>query len=132
MREKWRNIKDFPHYQVSNFGNVHSLLSNKILSKVLRDKRKKGKCYYMVAIYNEEGIRKNLQVHRLVAEAFIRNPTKLPVVNHKYLNKLNNNVENLEWCTVEHNNRHWHAAQRKTVPYMGITVNPKTNQLAFL
>jgi hypothetical protein len=44
--------------------------------------------------------------HRLVAEYFISNPKKLPIVNHKDGNKLNNNIDNLEWVTVSENNYH--------------------------
>lgn len=43
------------------------------------------------------------RVHRLVAEYFIDNPNNLPEVNHKDENKLNNDVSNLEWCSVEYN-----------------------------
>ena len=36
--------------------------------------------------------------HRLVAEAFIPNPNGFSEINHKDENKLNNTVDNLEWC----------------------------------
>lgn len=52
-------------------------------------------------------------VHRLVAEAFIPNSAMLPCVNHKDENKKNNDVENLEWCSVQYNNTYNNLALKK-------------------
>ena len=54
--------------------------------------------YYHVTIKN-----KNFTVHRIIAKAFIPNPKKMSVINHKNGNKLDNNIENLEWCTRSEN-----------------------------
>lgn len=50
--------------------------------------------------------RQNKYVHRLVAEAWIPNPKNLPFVNHINANKIDNRVENLEWCTASQNMLH--------------------------
>lgn len=49
---------------------------------------------------------KAIKLHRLLAICFIPNPKELPVINHKDGNKQNNNLKNLEWCTVKHNCQH--------------------------
>lgn len=104
--EIWKDIKGYEGlYQVSNTGKVKSLKRNTNNQYCNKDKERK---YYNIHGYLQiilckEGKKQSSLVHRLVAETFIPNPDKLPCVNHKDENKLNNNVENLEWCTYEYN-----------------------------
>lgn len=49
------------------------------------------------------GKNKMVLAHRLIAKHFIPNPLNLPQVNHKDGNRLNNSVDNLEWCTCKEN-----------------------------
>lgn len=44
-------------------------------------------------------------VHRLVGFIWLTNPDNLPVINHIDHDKLNNDVDNLEWCTYSHNSK---------------------------
>lgn len=45
-------------------------------------------------------------VHIIIAQTFLINNNKKQTVNHKDGNKLNNNIDNLEFCSQSENNKH--------------------------
>lgn len=102
MSEVWKDIKGFEgKYQVSNFGRVKSLnYARRGYSKILKPNTNHS---YPFVNLSKNDIGRSYNIHRLVAEAFIDNPQNLPMVNHKDENRLNNHVDNLEWCTSSYN-----------------------------
>lgn len=105
----WKEVKGYEGlYLVSNTGLVKSLFRYK---KILKPNITKNG-YATVELF-KKGNSKRICVHRLVAEAFLQNPKKLPQVNHKDENKLNNNVSNLEWCTAKYNMNYGEAAKTR-------------------
>lgn len=108
--EIWKDIENYKGiYQVSTFGRVKSLSRYFVRSngeplfcksKILKPQIIRG--YYYVRL-QYKGDYKTILLSRLVAQAFIPNPDNLPEVNHKDENKLNNRVDNLEWCTRKYN-----------------------------
>jgi hypothetical protein len=102
MTEIWEDIVinniDY-NYEISNKGNVRNSNTKKILKPFLRTG------YYCIGLSINSIINK-FSIHTLVATMFIDNSNNCKVINHIDGNKLNNNVENLEWCTYKENTSH--------------------------
>ncbi|AYV85565.1 MAG: DNA-directed RNA polymerase subunit 2 [Satyrvirus sp.] len=106
-KEIW---KSFPvelfkdKYEVSNRGRIQNMESKYILKPILRNG-------YHYCSLSTKGKNRSYRTHRIVAEAFVKNPDKKKnkIVNHLDGNRLNNYYKNLEWTTIKGNNEH--AAQ---------------------
>lgn len=111
--EIWKDIPGYEgYYQVSNKGNVKSVeriihcgLNHSVVRHINEFIMKpyNGNSGYLTVILQRNGKNRLWLIHRLVALTFIDNPGGLECVNHKDENKLNNSVENLEWCTNGYN-----------------------------
>jgi hypothetical protein len=113
-------------YEVSNTGRIKSLartvsigLGRKQSKPNLYKKQHIGiHGYYSTGLSNG-GKTKTVLVHRIVAEAFLPNPQGFRCVNHKDGNKLNNNLDNLEWCSHSQNEIHAYETGLKKGAWFG-------------
>lgn len=110
VNEYFANLKGYEDiYMISNYGTIKSTdryVKNKngyrkIYGKILKARVDKYGYLRIGLIKNKK--QKHYLVHRLVAETFIPNPDKFPIINHKDGNKLNNHISNLEWCNQSYN-----------------------------
>ena len=112
--ETYKDIKGFEgYYQVSNLGNIKSLIRDKIMpngsiikcgNKIL-SQRKTNSGYYQTMLC-KNGVKKFFMSHRLVLESFSINKNNLPQVNHINGVKIDNRLENLEWISRRDNQLH--------------------------
>lgn len=103
MIEVWKDIKGYEGlYQVSDKGNVRSLnYRNTGACKNMTLKNQNRGYLHVVLAKDHEN--KSFLVHRLVATAFLHCEIENMTVNHIDENIFNNNVNNLEWCSLNDN-----------------------------
>ena len=124
--EKWKVVKDFEAYEVSNLGRVRRRLPGKsnrakVGSVIKSFPNTKG---YSNIILCVDRTRTTKQVHRLVAEAFLPNPLKLPHVNHKK-EKPDNRACSLEWRSTA---GHGQDQARRGQHGSGVTYKKRTGR----
>lgn len=97
ITEEWRSCKDHPDYEVSNLGRVrkgHRILAITTIPKY----------GYVMVQFTAKPRQKKVYVHRLVAFAFLPEPSSGQVdVDHVDNDKANNAVTNLQWLSRQEN-----------------------------
>lgn len=116
--EEWKPIAGYEGlYEVSSLGRVRSvdckrthLMNGKSVRRTQRGKVLKqcfdGQHHYLHVGLCKDGVSRTVNVHRLVAMAFVENPHGLQEINHIDEDKTNNRSNNLEWCNHEYNNHY--------------------------
>jgi hypothetical protein len=117
LQEIWKPVYGYEeYYEVSNLGNIrtierfvvlptHSYLKKQKMLTQFKD----GRGYNHVKLYDGKGKPKSFTTHKVVAITFLDNPECHPEINHKDGNKLNNNLDNLEWSSRSDNIKHSYA-----------------------
>lgn len=99
----FKPIPGYEGYMATEDGRIWSCKRDKFLCPA---RHKRG----YLQVHTTYGVAK---VHRLIALAFIPNPSNFPCINHKDEDKENNRADNLEWCTVSYNNAYGIGAENR-------------------
>lgn len=127
--EEWKDVVGWEGiYLISNLGRVkslkrivpHSHSGYKTIPEKVMTINKAINGYLMVKLSKGNKLF-NTIVHRLVAIAFIPNPENKPEVNHKWGDKEDTRVSELEWVTKSENAIHSYDVMKRTksAPMLG-------------
>ena len=131
-KEQWKQIPEFPRYQISNYGRIKSFTSSlHPEGKILKPHKVREYLVVQLAAGTERGKNgyKMKQVHRLVAEAFIPIPDELsgytidklqvdhiiPISNGGGIRNLETGEYNLRWVTPKQNTNNPLTLQNKAM-----------------
>lgn len=121
-KEIWSQVVGYEGlYEISTFGRVKRLsrfitdsLGRNILLKerflVTQISKVTG---YPYVNLSKDGNTKSLNIHKLIADAFIPNPLNLPCINHIDEIRSNSVLSNLERCDYSYNNSYGSARDKR-------------------
>lgn len=112
--EKWAKINFESEYEylISTDGRIKMMAHvrrwidgrhHNIPDRIIKTCKTPRTGYECVVLYSRPKVKTQMKVHRLMCLTFLDNPDNKPFVNHKDGDRMNNKLENLEWCTISEN-----------------------------
>ena len=111
-------VEGYPDYMIYEDGRVWSKYGKGKFLKTFVN----GCGYVVVGLY-KDGKAKHMTIHRLLGKAFIPNPENKPCIDHKDINRQNNDISNLRWATYSENNHNIKAYG--AIPFKGVAKDGK-------
>ena len=125
MDEVWKDVHvrhDCSNYEVSNTGKVRNKVKQRLLKGWVNPNG-----YTIIEFKNNEGERRRVGLHVLLAEAFHPNVEKKPIVDHTNRQRNDNRLENLAWATLKENSNNCDKTRRG--PKRGVTQWTRSGEL---
>jgi hypothetical protein len=120
--EIYKIVEGYENYEVSTFGNVRNVKTNRIL------KPGTDSDGYLIAGLYKDRIRKACKIHRSVGIAFVENPDNKPCIDHIDRNRINNNSLNLRWASYSENSQNKSIHKNNSSTVSGVYFNKKSNK----
>ena len=127
--EEFKEIKGYEGlYIASTYGVIYKIRDGKPYNRIGIPRTDGGHNYTITKLFDMNKVRKDVCVHRIIAETFFFFLYNYPCVNHIVVNKDNNRVDNLEWVTYSDNTKKAYEIGA----YNGCKVIPGREKFSFL
>jgi NUMOD4 motif len=94
--ERWKEIKNFPSYKISNRCRVQNIETGRLIKQSIKT-TKYGDKYKVVMLRKKSGKETTAMMHRLMADHFVDNPNEYEYIKHIDGDRYNNEISNIEW-----------------------------------
>jgi len=103
--EVWKKIEGYVGYECSNTGLIKTYNWKNSKQERIMKPALDGNGYLRTVLKRNDGKLSTVKVHRIICATF-KGDVKGKCVNHIDFNRTNNNIDNLEWVSIQENNKH--------------------------
>jgi hypothetical protein len=123
MDELFKQITNYPNYEISNHGNVRNTKTGRTLKiKIRKDNYSE---VGLPILINGKNKQTWLKIHRLIGLAFIDNPDNKKCIDHIDCDRQNNHVSNLRWATHTENQQNSSLHKNNSTGVKGVSFQKK-------